>query len=381
MAEAEHGRRQVVIIGAGPAGSAAALALRRAGIDQLVIVEAGHLDNTRVGESIPPDTRLLLQELEVWRDFEREGHEICYGSCSSWGHDDLGYNDFITNPHGNGFHLDRLRFDRFMAGKAEQAGAELYRGLRFEQAAALPEGGYRLRLLGEGKNDRFLDARYVIDAGGTAARFARKQGARRIEYDKLICVTGFFQLPEQGAFSRLTMLEAVENGWWYAAKLPNRRLAAAFAGDPDYIQEYGLRDKAAWHAALKTTRHLAPALGDTPLLDEALLSRPVSSSVLDTPAGKDWLAAGDAASTYDPISSQGIYKALSDGLAAGRAIASALQGDQTQLQSWPDFIAGRFREYLSMRDHFYSLERRWPESAFWKRRRQTRSADESEASA
>ncbi len=105
----------VVILGGGPAGCTTALALRRRGISRILVVESSHYEASRIGESIPPDTRILLEELEIWEDFLAEKHEPCLGSCSSWGDDELGYNDFLFNPHGNGWHLDRRGFDAFLA--------------------------------------------------------------------------------------------------------------------------------------------------------------------------------------------------------------------------------------------------------------------------
>ena len=115
----------VAILGGGPAGCATALALRQQGISRILVVESGFYQNIRVGESIPPDTRVLLEKLGIWSDFLKEEHEPCLGSCSSWGHDRLGYNDFLFNPHGNGWHLDRRRFDALLARKAEETGVTL----------------------------------------------------------------------------------------------------------------------------------------------------------------------------------------------------------------------------------------------------------------
>lgn len=67
-------------------------------------MESGAYESDRIGESIPPDTRRLFARLGLLEAFEREGHEPCHGSCSSWGEDVLGYNDFTVNPHGTGYH-------------------------------------------------------------------------------------------------------------------------------------------------------------------------------------------------------------------------------------------------------------------------------------
>jgi len=103
----------VVVLGGGPAGCAAAIALRQHEVDRVLVVEAGHYEAERIGEGIPPDTRTLLQRLGVWNEFLKEGHDACLGSCSSWGTAELGFNDFLFNPLGNGWHLERKRFDFF----------------------------------------------------------------------------------------------------------------------------------------------------------------------------------------------------------------------------------------------------------------------------
>jgi flavin-dependent dehydrogenase len=91
--------------------------------------------------------------------------------------------------------------------------------------------------------------------------------------------------------------------------------------------------------------------------------------LLDPPAGTGWLAVGDAASAYDPISSQGIYKALADGLAAAPAIVAWLDGEPGGIVDYRNGVAERFLEYLSIRSYFYGAERRWEGAPFWQRRR------------
>lgn len=131
MSTAARSRRHdVVVVGAGPAGSATALRLTHHGIGRVLLANAGGFDGFRIGESIPPDTGLLLDELGLLPGFLAQCHERCLGSCSSWGDDALGYNDFVTNPYGNGWHLDRSRFDAFLAHQAAERGARLELGWR-----------------------------------------------------------------------------------------------------------------------------------------------------------------------------------------------------------------------------------------------------------
>ncbi|HET7434026.1 MAG TPA: tryptophan 7-halogenase [Thermoanaerobaculia bacterium] len=358
----------VVVLGGGPAGCAAALALASHGVEQTLIVEASRYDAVRLGESIPPDTRLLLAELGIWDDFAAENHEPCLGSCSSWGSDALGYNDFLCNPLGNGWHLDRTRFDRFLAHKAEQRGAELRLATKFGGIEQSDDDGFVLRLQSEQWPPSYVTAKYVVDATGQNAAFARRAGARKVFLDRLSCAAGVFRLPHDAAFPRLTMLEAVSDGWWYAARIPNGSVAVALACDAELLRRESLHERDPWLLRLSETQHIAEALAHCGYTDGSLTVRTAPSYLLDRAEGHRWIAIGDAASAYDPISSQGIYKALSTALHAAPLIASFLNGSTRETSDYTAAVARDFDDYRKHRNFFYDTERRWPEAPFWKHR-------------
>ena len=361
----------VAVLGGGPAGCATAVALRRRGVGRVLVVER-ELDAVRIGESIPPESRLLLEQLGLWSAFTADGHEPCLGSCSVWGGDAPGYNDFLFNPHGTGWHLDRSRFDALLARAASEAGAELRVGCRFD-AAQRDAGGFVLRLTTRA-GAAVVRARFVVDATGSRARFATAVGARRHLHDRLSCAAAVLALPAASSFSRLTMLEAVEGGWWYAARLLGARAAVAVASDPEYLTQRALHTREGWLAELARTTHLSPALAGCTFADDAIVVRTAPSSLLDPVAGEGWLAVGDAASAYDPISSQGIYKALLDALEAAKILAARVHGEDRDVAPYEAAVAARFADYLANRNYFYDAERRWPDAAFWRRRREPRPA-------
>ncbi len=190
-----HQDYHAVVLGGGPAGCATALALQRRGVERILVVEAGSYEKTSIGESIPPDTRLLLEQLGIWEDFLLEKHEPCLGSCASWGDAELGYNDFLFNPFGNGWHLDRRRFDRFLARKVVESGATLCTKTRFSDCERIAGEGFRLYFIREGGETSAVRARFVVDATGVRSVLARHMGAQRLFLDRLVCVYGFFELP------------------------------------------------------------------------------------------------------------------------------------------------------------------------------------------
>jgi flavin-dependent dehydrogenase len=357
----------IAILGGGPAGCAAALALRRLGHDRVVVIEAGAYDRERIGESVPPDTGTLLESLGIRAEFLAESHDPCHGSRSAWGAPALGYNDFLFNPNGHGWHLDRRRFDRFLAERAEASGVQLRRGTEFRAAERDPTG-FRLRLAGAEGEETAIRARFVIDATGKRSHFAVHQGAKRLLLDQLTAIAGFFDLRGSEYQNRLTLLEAAETGWWYAARLPGERLVVMIATDPDIVRARNLTDAEAWRAALRETQHVAAAVAASPLIGDAVRAWAAPSFRLDFPCGPAWLAIGDAAASYDPISAQGIHKALADGLAAAETAAAYLKGNAAALDAHAARIAAGFEDFRRNRKYFYDLEKRWQQSPFWLRR-------------
>ncbi|MCP3384897.1 tryptophan 7-halogenase [Bradyrhizobium sp. CCGUVB4N] len=359
-------RSDVVVVGGGIAACATAIALARTGVRTGLSYSVTTRPRLAVGETVPPDVRKLLGELGAWEKFLEQRHEACLGSCSAWGGTELGYNDFVLNPQGSGWHLDRARFEALLLGEAESRGVALFpiaKCASLEQAA---DGGIVLGAITPSGDGRHLTARYIVDATGSRSVIARQMGARQIPLDRLSFVYGFFDAPEAAAPSQLTLLEAQELGWWYKARLPDRRLAIAFASDASIIRDHNLAHASEWLALLRTTSHVAQAIEGYRLKD--IVVRAAPSFRLDRVTGANWLAVGDAAAACDPISSQGIMNALEDGIRAAAAIAGVLGGRSDGNDRYARYLDARYTEYVVNRNYLYGLERRWPKSPFWQRR-------------
>ena len=341
----------VVVAGGGPAGSAAALRLARAGYS-VAILERSNYDRPRLGETLPPAVKTKLAQLGLWDAFIGLGPANSPAIHSAWGSEALHEQDHFYNPYGAGWHIDRTRFDRMLASSAQNAGAELITGARVGPVecddSSVRIGGLR--------------ARVILDATGRASAVARRFGVRRILTDKLVAVAGFFAPSLNVRFSPVTLVEAVENGWWYSAALPDGRLVVAWMTDADLYARAG-----EWLDQIGRTVHTRERIRSA-----ALVSGPVTaqagSSRLERLHGSNWLAAGDAAVAFDPVAGQGIYRALESGILAGDAAMDLLAGSQEQLGKYESGVSRTFTRFLELRQVFYSLETRWPNSVFWRRR-------------
>jgi flavin-dependent dehydrogenase len=354
----------VIVVGGGPAGSAAALTLSRRGYSVAVIERSEYAD-TRVGETLPPAIRKLLVALGVWDQFVAENHSPSFGIRSAWGNDDLHENDFIFNPYGSGWHVDRNRFDRMLAAAAEKDGVEVFRGAELISLNNTP-GKWEITIACGHRHNGFT-ADFLIDATGRRCSLARRQGAKRISYDHLIGLVGFLSPKcSQPIDDSFTLVEAQPEGWWYSATLPDRRLIAAYMTDSDLCVPHHA-SKNFWLRQLQGARHTFSRAKDYSL-QSALTTFAANSSRLDSIVGQGWLAAGDAAAAHDPLSSQGVYRGLESGLLAAKAIDDHQSGHKTALQDYASAIIAGFDSYLLMRDKHYGRERRWPHSIFWRRR-------------
>jgi flavin-dependent dehydrogenase len=350
----------VAIIGAGPAGAAAALALRRLGHD-VTLISAEAPEGIRIGESVPPAVRLVLADLGVIIN----GHLESLGTASAWGAPHLTYRDYLFDGLGNGWHLDRARFDRALTDAAVAAGAVLLRQ-RYITANRSSQHWSIFCQYSHAAAVRELTASFVIDATGRRSAFAIGQGARRRAADRLVGVAA--TIPHDSPGSSHTLIEAMQHGWWYATALPNHRLLIALLSDADIIRHHGWTSPQNWVNQLRRTRHIS-ALAPTITIEGALTVRAANSQLLTPHTGPGWIAIGDAQMAMDPLSSAGILTALRSGLDAAQTITSGELNDNEARHDHNQRTQHKFSIYLQHREYFYRLEHRW-DTTFWKRRHQ-----------
>ncbi|MGV9868917.1 NAD(P)/FAD-dependent oxidoreductase [Rhodococcus koreensis] len=359
-------RVDVAIIGGGPAGSAAAIALTRAG-RTATVVERSHYDGMRVGEILPPAVKLPLCALRVWDRFRDEGFTPSPGIVSVWGEARPYTHDFVVNPYGAGWHIDRCRFDRMLAETAEAAGATVHREARLVGCREVRDE-WQLEMIVGGESLCF-HADFVIDATGRSSRIARRLGVGRVGFDRLVGVVGILDSTAVDTIrDRRTLIESCPDGWWYSAKLPGRRCVAVYMGDADHIAGTRMKPVDLWWERRRCAPVTDRRLGSIDLDDDVRVIA-AGTSTLQRLTGVTWAAVGDAATAFDPLSGQGLVDALESGLAAGRALTRPGGDRVAALAEYAAETNRRFRDYLRLRADYYGRETRWPDSTFWARRR------------
>lgn len=352
------------IVGGGPAGCAAAITLRRwAPHLRVVIATDEGRQQHRIGESLPSRARSVLEELGVWTGFQQDGHVPASGVSVSWNSPAWDENDFIYSMSGHGWHLDRARFDSRLRQTAGEQGATVLPSCRIVKA--ISEGSAGVQLISS--TGSVTRVQFVIDASGRAALTSRSLGARAIRHDALVGIFRIFSGSDTGQ-ARL-LVEATPFGWWYCAGLPQNRHLVALMTDADIAAAHRLSTPARWDELLsQTARIRAYVAGSTACTSPRFAA--AHSQILDCSATESRLAAGDAVSCVDPLSSMGILKGLRSGmLGAYAAIDWLVKRDPLGLAKYRAIMEAEFKAFLHHWALHYSREQRWPEADFWRRRR------------
>ena len=367
----QDSRCDVVVVGGGPAGSATAIALTERGLSTTVVVgDACRSGTDRIGESVPPEIEPLLARLALGDEFRRDGHLPAAATASSWGTSELAWRDGFTSATGAGWHLSRGRFDEMLLREAARRRGRVLRGGRVVALTRLGDEGWSVTLRARDGGVGELNAPFMVDATGRAAVVARRLGAVRVVDDDLVCVYGALEAAGASAYPD-TVVESVEDGWWYAARLPDGRWMTALFTDRAVLRLRGAAGRDGWYRLLASTAHVFPLLGQ-PAAPAKVHLVSARSQRLGNVAGKGWLAVGDAAMAWDPLTSAGIVQALRSGLRASEAVAGILRGDERAGPSYQAEHVALHARYLAERRAYYAIEHRWPHSPFWQRRAERR---------
>ncbi len=343
----------VLVVGAGPAGCATALRTTRAGLSTVLLDRTSPARHW-AGESLPPGVTKLMRSVFGDDVLSEDLHRAAFGTRSVWGSAELVETDFLLNPLGEGWLLDRRRFDNDAKRAAVAAGVAILE-VRHLGSVTREASAWHVDV-GDGS---FLSAGFVVDATGRSAALLRKLGVGRIVADRQIAILATY--PDDGDDYSGTTLEAVRDGWWYTTPLPGNQRVLAYLTDDD-LWRGGSRE---WCALLDATHHIRRIAGPSAMTVRTR-AYPAATAQAARISGEGWLAVGDAAATFDPLSSQGLASAVLMGSRAGAAIAHSDR--ERAIEAWVEADAMLVAEHADLRNHYALLETRWPESSFWRRR-------------
>lgn len=319
----------VVVVGAGPAGSTTALLLARAGLTVTLLDQHAFPRAKACGDCISPGANVILERLGVWNDILAAQPGLLQG----WALSADGGRAFGSMFAGGlrSVALPREKLDAILLAAAEKAGARVVTGARVTDVLRDSAGrvvGVHARHDG---NVLTIPARLTVGADGLRSRIARRLGAlaRAPRLRKVSLTAHVGGVPDVRDIGEMHVRDGTCLG---IAPVDGARTtcnvtvvfpARTAGGDRVSMMRSALRRF--------SERDLSHLIAD----DTAILA----SGPFDWPtrqiAFPGAVLVGDAAGYYDPFTGQGIYQALRGAeLLAGYAAAYVCTDRMDELNSY-----------------------------------------------
>lgn len=347
----------VIVAGAGPAGTVAAFQLARAGA-RVTLIDRLRPGPARIGEVLPGAACRILAILGLEETLQPETGAVrarVGGRLFAWGSEIPVADDAFADPYGPGQRLDRLQFDRYLRMRAIEVGVE-FRGANVLSVERV-DGGWNCLI----EDSSRIRGRWLIDATGRKAHVGGLVGARRQRGAPLVALYGIV-VPSANVDLDRTVIEAQPDGWFYAGSLGRNRWALGFHTSP---REAALIRRTP--QILKEMILKAPTLSSlfgAFEFEGPIAVRDARGAWMAPCVGSSWIACGDAALSFDPLAGQGLFNALRTGMAAADEIQRSASGKIAT--TYEDELNKVATIYLQRRRELYGAGSRWGDQPFWR---------------
>jgi flavin-dependent dehydrogenase len=349
------GETDVLVLGAGPAGSVASALLAGNG-RRVLCVERGYFPRHTIGESLLPRSNQLLEAAGLWGAVEARGYQQKRGAVFLRGaeRERFCFADGLSGEPAYTYQVPRADFDQTLASGARARGAEVRFGLEVTGVAFDGEGRARasLRDVETGEASE-VAARFVIDASGAGRVLPRLLGLERPAGlgERAALFTMIEGDARPGGDEAGDIWVGIDAGrsWSWIIPFSDGRTSVGVVADRAALgaldhqaQQAGpagraLHDRARLWSLLQADPNAARRLaGAVPVMRTGRLE--AWSGAVERLSGQGYAIAGNAGEFLDPVFSSGVTLALESGSLAARLCERQLAGEAVAWQAEYDEV-------------------------------------------
>lgn len=355
----EH-RFDVVIVGAGPAGSTLAQRLAGAGF-HVALVEHQRFPRFKAcGEFMSPECLPMLSDLGVANELQQLGASEVRGMIlHGYGRRAVGrFSDVgsVRAPQLHGWAIRREIFDDVLLGRAQRtSGVELFEQtrvcglLRDDSGRVLGVSARRI----DGEPIELRGA-WTIGADGLRSRVARELGVQRsVPWLDKIALTARYSGVEWGSSAEVHL---IEGGFFACTSVEGGLVSLNLILDRERYVGASLRRESLLDAKLALMPALGERLARGTRVDPVRGVGPLSAHTTQQTFNGAALV-GDACGYVDPITGEGIFFALKGAEMLAESTIAALHAGRTDRSALNEYLRGRRRE-IAPREAFGKLLQR-----------------------
>ena len=364
----KHEDFDCVVLGAGPAGTAAATLVAEAGFSTL-LVDRESLPRFHVGESLMPETYWPLQRLGVLDRLKKSPHTKKY-SVQFVNHQGRASAPFYFNQHdprecSQTWQVVRGDFDQMLFENAREKGADCRDKTKVVEILFEGDSKKCRGVLLQDHDGQVTEvkASVVMDATGQQSLIANRLGIRRENPQmRKGAIWTYFRgaLRGEGLDAGATVILHTGNkdSWFWFIPLREGVTSVGVVGDSSYLFSGGRKPETTFARELAICPALQERLQGAEQSESFRVAREFSYKSTEA-AGDGWVLIGDAYGFIDPVYSSGVYFALKMGeMAADCAVEGLKKSDTSaaQLGGWAnefDTAANHLRKLVAA---FYTRE-------------------------
>lgn len=354
----------VIVIGAGPAGSTVATLLADAGHSTL-LVEREKMPRHHVGESLMPETYWIFERLGILEQLRSSNcvkkFSVQFVTNSGKASQPFYFQEHDPRECSQTWQVRRSEFDHMMFENARAKGAQCVDQTRVVDIVVDSDRITGVKLQVGGDEPKHISSRVVVDATGQHSLLANRLGLKQVDPDlRKSSIWGHFRGAhrDQGIDEGATVILHTRDkqAWFWYIPLADDIVSVGCVGDTDYLLKGRGKTEEIFAAEVENCPEIASRIAAATLDGQLHAVREFSYSTTEH-AGDGWVLVGDAYGFVDPIYSSGVYFALKSGEMAADAITAGFAKDDlsaAQLSSWCNEFEGGVQWVRKLVSAFYT---------------------------
>jgi len=346
----------VVVIGAGPAGSISAALLNAAGLD-VAVFERTRFPRFVIGESLLPICNDVLKEANLFEGVESQGYQVKNGAVFLRGDEVCEYDfaDQFTEGSTWTWQVPRAEFDSVLVNGIQDQGVPVF----FEHSVANVEVGSAPRVSVESADGAKteISCKFVVDASGygrvlprlldldePSALANRKSLFTHVKGDKR---------PSGPDAGRIWIVVHELDVWLWIIPFSDGRTSVGVVAPPEFYDAFPDDPEECLRTIIQSDPNAAGRLSDIDLQFEPVTIEGYSIGIKQL-YGEGYCLVGNTTEFLDPVFSSGVSLAIQSASRASKVIVRQLNGEAVDWQAeYSDYMSRGIETFRTFVNAWY----------------------------